>query len=226
MKKKIVWIGIFSVSLLLLGGCGSQTEKTKEENTIVESTSQKNDTTASQAESTGEADASAGDAQEVDLEEAKEIAVEHAGLSMDEATFKKAGKDWDNGQEIYDIEFYSGTTEYEYEILVGTGEILKHQMELEEGKAQDTGEDASAASSGQNQAEDQGTTLTESQAKDAAFEHAGISADEAEQVEVERDRENGVLVYDVSFDSGNQEYDYEVDAQTGEILHYEKETRD
>lgn len=207
MKKKIVLITMLSVFVLLLSGCGSQPEKGQEETGAAESVSRENGSAAA-------GNTASGNTQAIELEQAKGIAVEHAGLSLEEVTFTKAGQELDDGKNIYDIEFYTDTTEYEYEILADTGDILKYQSEQRDQQ----GADADSAGSGQS--------LTEDQAKDAAFQHAGISADKAERVKVELDHEDGVQVYEISFDSGDQEYEYEINARTGEILHYEQETRD
>ena len=63
-------------------------------------------------------------------------------------------------------------------------------------------------------------------AKNAAFKHANVKASQAWDVEVDLDTENGNLVYEVSFDAGGYEYDYDIDAYTGKIIHSEKEKND
>ena len=63
-------------------------------------------------------------------------------------------------------------------------------------------------------------------AKSAAFRHAGVSASEASRVKVERDRDNGVLLYEVEFRVGNYEYEYEISAATGEVLGHSREVED
>ena len=40
------------------------------------------------------------------------------------------------------------------------------------------------------------------------------------------DDEDGKLVYEIEFKSGNMEYDYEIDARTGAILKHEAELDD
>ena len=42
-------------------------------------------------------------------------------------------------------------------------------------------------------------------------------------VKVNLDRDDGRMVYDVDFYSGNAEYDYEIDAATGDIVGYDSE---
>lgn len=69
--------------------------------------------------------------------------------------------------------------------------------------------------------------LTEQQAKDKALAHAGLSAGEAEFTKVELGREDGRQVYELEFHTpGWMEYDYELDALTGEILEWSREQED
>ena len=58
------------------------------------------------------------------LEEAKQAALEYAGVRASEATFTKAHRDFDDGREVYEIEFYAGDTEYEMDVDALTGRIL------------------------------------------------------------------------------------------------------
>ena len=60
-------------------------------------------------------------------------------------------------------------------------------------------------------------------AKKIAFNRAGISASQAEELEVELEREDGRMVYTVEFKAGGYEYEVEIDALTGEILDYDVE---
>ncbi|MEF2950325.1 MAG: PepSY domain-containing protein [Oscillospiraceae bacterium] len=63
-------------------------------------------------------------------------------------------------------------------------------------------------------------------AKSIALNHAGVSENEAYDMEIELDDEDGTLVYEVEFKSGNMEYCYEINAATGAILKHEAEIDD
>lgn len=60
-------------------------------------------------------------------------------------------------------------------------------------------------------------------AKEAALKHAGLSAADVTFLEAEYDYDDGRMVYEVEFRFGDTEYEYEVDALTGEIVKYERE---
>lgn len=55
-------------------------------------------------------------------------------------------------------------------------------------------------------------------AMEIALSDVGLSFSDVRALEVELDAENGKLVYEVEFKSGANEYDYEIDAKSGEII--------
>ena len=68
---------------------------------------------------------------------AKNAALDHEGLTESQVSGLWAEVDWDNGRLIYDVVFWAGMVEYEYEIDGATGAVLKHEQEshLEGGSA-------------------------------------------------------------------------------------------
>ena len=65
--------------------------------------------------------------------------------------------------------------------------------------------------------------ITAEQAQSIALEHAGFTSDQVTRLHVEYEIDHGVPHYDVEFHEGQWEYDYEIHAETGEILSYEKD---
>ncbi|MDR2529763.1 MAG: PepSY domain-containing protein [Synergistaceae bacterium] len=55
-------------------------------------------------------------------------------------------------------------------------------------------------------------------AKSIALTHAGLSESELHKLKVELDRRKNHLVYEVEFEHGGMEYEYKIDAVTGDIL--------
>ena len=68
-------------------------------------------------------------AQYITSESAKQIALNHAGLNAGRVTFTKAKLTTDDGVKVYDIEFRTATTEYEYEINAKTGKVVEFSVE-------------------------------------------------------------------------------------------------
>jgi len=65
----------------------------------------------------------------VTLSKAKSIALNYAGVSSSAATFTKAYKDYDDGVTVYEIEFYAGDYEYEFEINAKTGTVRDYDRD-------------------------------------------------------------------------------------------------
>lgn len=78
----------------------------------------------------GAVNPNAGSSNIIDVEEAKTIALNHAGFSASEVTFIKTELDNDEFRVTYDIDFRNGFTEYEYEINAETGKIIKYDVEF------------------------------------------------------------------------------------------------
>ena len=60
--------------------------------------------------------------------------------------------------------------------------------------------------------------LTVEEVKATALAHANINADYVWDLEVDFDKEWGISLYEVSFEADGLEYEYEIEAYTGEIL--------
>ncbi len=147
----------------------------------------------------------------ITLEEAKKVALDDAKLTATDVTFTKAKLDYDDGRAVYDIEFYSGVKEYDYEIDAATGRILEKDIGIND--------DVNAPSEGQGSQ----TYITAEQAKAAALSAAGFSASEVRGLKAEFDFDDGRAVYEVEFKKGIFEYDYDIDAVSGKVLKAEKE---
>ena len=63
------------------------------------------------------------------LNQAKQTALDYAGVKASEANFTKAHKDWDDGRQVYEIEFYANNTEYDMDVDVNTGRITDFSTE-------------------------------------------------------------------------------------------------
>ena len=64
--------------------------------------------------------------------------------------------------------------------------------------------------------------ITANEATEAALKHAGLDKSQVRDIDVDLDRDNGKLIYEVDFNSGNTEYDYDINAETGEVISADK----
>ena len=69
-----------------------------------------------------------------------------------------------------------------------------------------------------------GGTLTKDEALEKALAHAHLKKDQVDYIKkVELDYEHGRKVYEIKFYQGGFEYEFDVDAENGSILKYEKD---
>ena len=118
----------------------------------------------------------------------------------------------------YEVEIRSQTgEEFEYKVDAYTGAILESKREAADGTEVPVVQPSKPAASGD---------IGYAKAKSVALNHAGVSEGKAYDMDIELDDEDGTLVYEVEFKSGNMEYSYEINAATGAILKHEAEIDD
>ena len=171
----------------------------------------------------------------IGVEAARSAALKDAGET--EGDFTNATLEERDGTIYYDVEFTAGGAKYEYAVDALTGSII--EAKKEGGESQASSSQASSTSSSSSQASSQsgsslsstpktessqasGTTglITEEEAASIAKEHAQVT--DCTMLPVKLDRDDGRQVYDVEFFTADgKEYDYEIDAATGEVLSYD-----
>lgn len=148
---------------------------------------------------------------DVGLEAAKAAALKHAGLSADQVTGLTAKPDWDDGQRVYEVEFWQGSTEYEYEINAD-GTVRQYESEAHAAPT------AISAGSGGTGSSASATDIGEAGAKAAALAAAGLTETQVQNLFIERDWDDGRIQYEVKFQANNTRYEYEIDGATGSVL--------
>ena len=151
-------------------------------------------------------------------------AEQYAGTTAVDSVTAEVDSELDESPAHYEVELHTAWGEFEYLVDAYTGKVLSGQKDLlttastpnETTKPSDQKPDPSGT------AQDIGYA----KAKSIALNHAGVSENEAYDMDIELDDEDGILVYEVEFKSGNMEYDYEINAATGAILKHESELDD
>lgn len=142
-------------------------------------------------------------------EEARSMALAHAGLAGDEATFTHWELEWEDGRQVYDMEFYAAGTEYGYEIDAATGAVVKFDCDMES-HAHST-PDVPA-----------GAVLTREQALEIALGEVPGAA-ESDVTKLELDQDDGIQLYEVKILCNGMKYELEISAADGTILEFECE---
>ncbi|MCW6659042.1 PepSY domain-containing protein [Aerococcaceae bacterium NML191292] len=158
----------------------------------------------------------------ITAEQAKAIALADAKVQEKDVVFIKNQRDVENGVQVYDIEFYVGNKEYDYEISVANGAIVHKDMDIENFVAptppQNTPKPQQPAPPKPQQPNTDATAVN---AKQIALQHANLKEADVQRLTEKIDYENGRKVIDVKFYSDGKEYEYEIDAQTGAIREWD-----
>jgi len=133
MKRYFAVFLLAVFSLSLLSGCGLFTFTAKLD-AAENAAEQKLDEMEKAAEAAAQAAVTGGTADqpaggEISGEEARNIALAHAGLAEGDVQGLRAEYEIDDGVPHYDVTFRVGRLEYEYEIHAETGEILSFERD-------------------------------------------------------------------------------------------------
>lgn len=158
------------------------------------------------------------------LDEAAAAALKDAGLSESDVSFKKTELDRDHGRQVYDIEFYSDDIEYEYEIDASNGTVLEKSMQQFQVQTEPAG--CAAESSGSTGGVDRttvdaGSYIGVDRAKEIALNHANMSEADVQFAKAKLENDDGGMEYEIEFYFGGTEYDYTIDAVSGNIIEYD-----
>mgnify|MGYP002579076912 CR=1 FL=1 len=151
--------------------------------------------------------------QYIGKDKALNIALAKAGLKKSQISGCEVEFECDDGIITYDIEFYCGSAEYEFEIDATTGNIIEYE----------TDGDGYEGSHHNNSADNSGSKyIGRSRAKEIALAKAGLTASQIHDYEIELDDGE----YEIDFKYQNMEYEVDIDAKTGRVLKFDKEYDD
>lgn len=141
----------------------------------------------------------------VDEAKAQEIALAHAGVNAADATITKSKLDYDDGRQVYELEWYANGAKYDYEVAVATGEIVNSGYEAK--TVVGTGNSA---------------TVSEATAKQTALARVS-GATEKNIYEWKLDYDDGRPEYEGKIIYGGTEYEFTIDAASGNITEWDAE---
>lgn len=158
----------------------------------------------------------------IGVQAAEDAAINDAGVKKEDVTNIRTHLEKDDGRYVYDVDFYVGNVEYDYEILAEDGKILEKEKEEKKHVAgtgnSDSGQTAASTQSDQ--------FIGVDKAREIALEHAGLIKEEVTNCTVDLDKHEKTPEYEVEFFFGDMEYEYDIDAVTGEILESSAEIDD
>lgn len=229
MKNITIKFAIMNCILILFAGCG-----TSEPGTVETSD-------AAVPSDIGQGDDGIADTGYITVAQAKTVVLENAGLLEEDVRFVRIQLDSKNGASEYDVEFICQDAEYDYKVSAMTGEILSMDCEMgnydldtlppDTTQSLNEQQDIAQGLTEQPDAEQNSGALpeTDSQyigndaAKQIALRHADLTEDEVRFIHAHLELDDGSWKYDVEFLKDRTEYDYDIDALTGEILSFDQD---
>lgn len=218
-----------------------------------------------------------GASADITKDQARQIALQDAGETLEEVTFTRSALEKENDRLVYLIDFYTDNISYHYRVDGMTGTIYRSDTQAapkpgqvrevepeqtqtsgtaagentgQDGSGQDipgqneseqdkssqdiSGQDKSGQDiSGQNksgqtaaQPDDALTYIGVERAKAIALEDAGLDGKDVQFEKVKLEHEDNLVIYDVEFEYGKIEYDYDLDAVSGAIVDKDVEIDD
>lgn len=169
---------------------------------------------------------------------ALEAALNDAGVSESDTSRLQVSEDRDDGRKVYEIRFDVGQTEYDYEIQASDGQILSSETESTEnasgsaqGNATQADDDAQSnaaqnggnADASQNQSGNASGNVAVSREQAAATALERVPGATENDLRMELDYDDGIQIYEGDIIYEQIEYEFEINANTGEIISWSEE---
>ena len=151
--------------------------------------------------------------QDIGEDAALQAALEAAGISEADASRVRVSMDRDDGRVVYDVRFDVDQTEYDYEVLASDGQIVSSDVE----RRDDDGYDDDDRSRGSNA----DVAVSREEAIDIAL--AKVSGATENDIRIELDHDDGRYKYEGDIIYERVEYDFEIDANSGDVLEWSEE---
>ena len=212
MKKKLL---IFTATAIMTFGLTACNQTTGQSSSPGQSGQTAQNTQTTQPTQSAQTNTAPSNTAYIGEEKALSIALENAGLTQDALVYSQVHLDADDGIMKYDVEFFLDNKEYDYEIHAVEGTILSYDSNMESSFLPNASTEQQA--SGQNTASvslEAATQTALAQVPGAASEHIRI----ASAIDDGRSVYEGKIIYN------DMEYDFEIDAATGNITEWEAES--
>ena len=143
---------------------------------------------------------------------ALEVALRNAGVAEADTARLKVSEDRDDGRKVYDIRFDVAGKEYDYEIQASDGAVLSSDVEVSRGYT------ASGNGTGQVTAN---VAVSMEQATQIALNR--VPGAGQQDIRINLDYDDGRQKYEGDIIYQQIEYDFEIDANTGDVIEWSEE---
>jgi len=161
--------------------------------------------------------------------EVKEIIAANMNVSSGDLYFENIDFELDNS--VYEVEVYYQNRDYEYKIDAKEGKIIYTDFKYFTNQNNSNNNSNNSNANGSNSNNNSGNTnniptasITVDEAKNIALTHANLTEDTVQFLRTEQEYDDGILAYEIDFNYGYFEYDYKINANTGEIVSYDRDS--
>lgn len=202
MKKKLIMLAVTVGLLLALPACAGQSDGEKDQNAKSQSSVAQDSASISENISEEQNSGSGQTMSGITEEAAKTLAFQQADVDEAEVLASAVREDRDDGQNCYEVVFYTKDADYEYIIDRMKGTLIESDKETF---------DFSWGTP-------EGAGITKEEAQSIIMEK--VPGVEEDNIRMKAEVEQGRILYEGEVIYGNSKYEYEMDAQTGELLEW------
>ncbi|MEE3738679.1 PepSY domain-containing protein [Streptococcus uberis] len=136
-------------------------------------------------------------------DKATDIVLKDAKLTKKEVSNFQIKSDKEDGKATYEIDFDTDKKEYDYTVNAETGKILEKST------------DSKGLSGAKDLTKD---AISQDKAKSIVLKDANVKEEDTSIMSIEKDMDGTTSTYEVTFTANNKEYEYTVNAKSGEIM--------
>ena len=163
--------------------------------------------------------------------EVRDIVSDNMSVNSDDLYFESI--DFEMDKSVYEVEVYYQNRDYEYKIDAKDGKIIYTDYKIDNNITDNNGNNnnnnnsngnANGTIGNETNVPNNNASITVDEAKNIALTNANLTEDAISLLRTEQEYENGVLVYEIDFTHGDYEYDYKINATTGDIISYDRDS--
>lgn len=165
----------------------------------------------------------------ISKDDVKDIIAANMNVNRSDLYFEDIDFELDKG--IYEVEVYYHNNVYEYKINARAdaegGNVIYTDFKYFTNSINDNNSSNSNTDGSSNDnanGSNNTASIAVDEARNIALTHANLSADLVQFLRIETEYDDGILVYEVDFTYNNYEYDYKINANTGEIISYDRDS--
>ena len=163
--------------------------------------------------------------------EVRDIVSDNMSVNSGDLYFESI--DFEMDKSVYEVEVYYQNRDYEYKIDAKDGKIIYTDYKIDNNITDNNGNNnnnnnsngnANGTIGNETNVPNNNASITVDEAKNIALTNASLTEDTVQFLRTEQEYDDGVLVYEIDFTHGDYEYDYKINANTGDIISYDRDS--